>query len=228
MKPIENFVVMQIYVKNAMCPVQIRIWVWWFIIALNVCVASVAATNSISAWLTDGTINWGAWGTETNGFCAGINTSSRAVRGKTARHSVTVYVLTSKTNTQWNYLALRDAKFSKFELRDPSGAIVVSLPGRRIDRDLRDRIPVNDLPRARGTRSSGNMPDSWLLLSPGSPAILAEICLQDVYHIRKEGDYTLTICPAIYEFTRDRKAVLRIALPCVDTKMHLSPDVGGG
>jgi len=96
------------------------------------------------------------------------------------------------------------------------------LPGKRIDRTLRDRMLVSDLPRARGTLGARNMPDAWLVLTPGSPTVLADIPLQEVYHIEKEGEYPLTICPAIYEFTPDRKAVFRIDLPCVTTTIHLS------
>jgi hypothetical protein len=211
--------------SRANYPSCARRWACCCVLVFVVTAVPAATNTQISTWLADGTINWGIWGHETNGLCAGVLCASRGTPGKPTGQSLTVYVLTSNTNTAWKYLGVRDAKLSKFELRSPTGALMDPLPGKRIDRELRDRMLVSDLPRARGTLSARNMPDAWLFLTPGSPTVLADVTLQDLYCIEKEGQYAVTIWPAIYEFTPDRRAVFRIDLPCVSTTIHLSPSV---
>ena len=181
------------------------------------CTASTAAvTNTIPNELKDSATVWGA---EKDDFCAGF----RIWRGdgeKSPATTVTVFVLTSKTNALWNYVEAPENRFAKVELRDTNGVIIAPLQLTKLDADLPLTIVEEDLPT---TPRVIHLRRAWLILPPGTPEPLKEFHIENVYHIQKEGDYTLTICVAIYQFAPDRKSLLRRDLPCVTAKVHLVP-----
>lgn len=176
------------------------------------------ATNAtpLPEWLTGPRT---AWGGETNGLRAGLvwNDSS-------SKLGVTVLVLTFQTNTAWRYVAPPGKNFLKLELRDAQGVLLAPIKGKELNGDLPRRIRTDDLPHSpsAGIHNAG-MIENWLMLPPGLPDRLRDFFLQDVYKIEREGDYTLTVFPALYEFAADRKTVSRIDLLPVTIKLHLAP-----
>ena len=52
---------------------------------------------------------------------------------------------------------------------------------------------------------------------------LRRFIIQDVYPIKQEGEYLLTIWPVIYQFSTNEQFVTRIDLPPVSRKVHLRP-----
>jgi hypothetical protein len=125
------------------------------------------------------------------------------------------------------------AKFLKVELRGPDGKVLV--PVQKLDGFLPSTLPVKAFPRnARKERHDGNVDFQDGLYE--SPSEFDKFTLQDAYRIEKEGDYTLTVCCAIYvlpynghppaNVDYDKYQTLsatRVDLPCVTTKIHLAP-----
>lgn len=125
------------------------------------------------------------------------------------------------------------AKLLKVELRDPDGKVLV--PVQKLDGFLPSTLPVKAFPRnARKERHDGNVDFQDGLYE--SPSEFDKFTLQDAYRIEKEGDYTLTVCCAIYvlpynghppaNVDYDKYQTLsatRVDLPCVTTKIHLAP-----
>lgn len=181
--------------------------------------AMAGVTNKISTWLADGTINWGVWGAETNELCAGVNFVPLA-----QKHSnsgvVSIYVLTSKTNELWNYLTPPDGILAKLELRGPNGSIVGrKWLAKKMDGELPGIIQRRDL----AIDERHGLFKNQLLLLAGRPHSIRDFNIKDIYSIKEEGDYMLTVCVAVYEFAPDRNSAMRVDLPCVTTKIHLVP-----
>jgi hypothetical protein len=187
-----------------------------------ICIAAAGdVTNSISSWLKTGTIDWGIWGAATNELCAGVLLPPHTPNAS-ATQEVVVYVLTSRTNEFWNFLAPPNGKFARLELQDSNGVVVPLIWWReKLAGESPQSIKRENLPVGNGRR--GGMYLNLLGLTAGQPARFKEFKLQEVYQIKQEGDYTLTVCVAMYQFAPDRKSVFRIDLPCVTTKVHLMP-----
>jgi hypothetical protein len=127
----------------------------------------------------------------------------------------------------------RDAKFSKVELRDPDGKVLAPL--QKLDCSLPPSLQVSTFPRdSRQERHDGNI--DFLDRLYRSPSKLGGFTIQNAYRIEKEGDYTLTVCCAIYilpynghppaNVDYDKYQTLsatRVDLPSVTTKIHLAP-----
>lgn len=178
--------------------------------------AAAVDTNSIPKELREPAITWG---NDTNDLCAGLFVSQNNNPAPPIQ-TIDVFVLTSKTNAMWNYVEAPGNKFAKLELRDTNGVVIPPLKGKKLDDDLPQKIVEEDLPT---TPASIHLRRAWLMLPPSVPEPLKDFNIQDVYRITNAGDYTLKICVAIYQFAPDRKSVLRIDLPCVTTKIHLTP-----
>jgi hypothetical protein len=159
------------------------------------------------------------WGEERNGIRAGVDWE---VSGGM---NVQVVVLTFKTNAAWHYVAPHGKKFMTFELRDARGVLLAPLKGKQLDGELPQRILAKDLPLRRAVGHHGSSLEDWLLLAAGSPCAFRDVVIQDVYRIEQEGDYTLMVCVAIYEFAPDEESVSRIDLPPVKTKIHLRESI---
>ena len=126
-----------------------------------------------------------------------------------------------------------DAQFSKVELRDPEGKVLAPL--QKLDGSLPPSIQVGTFPRYPGQqRHAGNM--SFRDRLRRAPAELGKFTIQHAYRIEEEGDYTLTVCCAIYvlpykgrvpaNMDYDQYQTLsatRVDLPCVTATIHLAP-----
>jgi hypothetical protein len=51
--------------------------------------------------------------------------------------------------------------------------------------------------------------------------MLSEIQLREVYEIANEGNYTLAVRPAIYEYTQSGTNLVLVELPLLSTNVHL-------
>ena len=60
-----------------------------------------------------------------------------------------------------------------------------------------------------------DQPVDVFYLSAGYHHIFKEVNIQDVYPVKEDGDYTLTVCVAIYQFMPDKASVFRMDLPCL-------------
>jgi hypothetical protein len=124
-------------------------------------------------------------------------------------------------------------KFLKVELRGQDGRVLA--PVQKLDDSLPSTLPVKAfLQYAQKERHAGNIDFQDRLYR--SPSELGEFTIQNAYRIEKEGDYTLTVCCAIYilpynghppaNVDYDKYQTLsatRVDLPCVTTKIHLAP-----
>jgi len=162
-----------------------------------------------------------AWGVETNGFRAGVcwfETSGKM--------NIRTTVLTFKTNATWNYVAPPGKKFLKCELRDARGMLLTPLKGKKLDGEFSQVILTKDLPHSPAVGlHTPSMIENLLVLPAGLPGPFRHFFIEDVYRIDQEGDYTLTVCVAIYRFAPDRQSVSRIDLPPVTAKIHLRESV---
>ena len=125
------------------------------------------------------------------------------------------------------------AKFSKVELRDPDGKVLVPL--QKQDDSLPPSLQVRIFPRySLEKKHDGNIDFQDRLYR--SPSELGDFTIQNAYRIEREGDYTLTVCCAIYilpynglpptNVDYDKYQTLpatRADLPCVTAKIHLAP-----
>ena len=119
------------------------------------------------------------------------------------------------------------------ELRDPEGKVVAPL--RKLDGSLPPSIQVGTFPRYPGQqRHAGNMIFRDRLRR--APAELGKFTIQQAYRIEEEGDYTLTVCCAIYVLPYKGRvpanmdydqyqtlSAMRVDLPCVTATIHLAP-----
>jgi len=161
-----------------------------------------------------------AWGEETNGVRAGVDWEL------SGGMNVQVVLLTFKTNAAWHYVAPPGKKFLIFELRDARGVRLAPLKGKKLDGELPQRILTKDLPYrpASGAHHRSTI-DNRVLIAAGSPWAFRDIVIQDVYRIEQEGDYTLTVCVAIYQFTPDEQSVSRMDLPPITAKLRLRKSI---
>jgi hypothetical protein len=125
------------------------------------------------------------------------------------------------------------AKFSKVELRDPDGRVLAPL--QKQDGSLPPSLQVRAFPRySRQEMHDGNIDFQDRLYR--SPSELGAFTVQDAYRIEKEGDYTLTVCCAIYILpynghpptnvdydSYQTLSATRADLRCVTAKIHLAP-----
>ncbi len=177
-----------------------------------------------SVSLTDGEV----WGDMTNQWCAGVAWETMSL-GNRIVQNVSIAIKTSKTNGMSDYFVPPKKKLAKVELRDSQGMLLVPLKGKNLVGELPQQILIKDWPRypadpdPRGGRGVGGLLEGRLFLAPNSLAVPWGFYMQDMYRIEKEGDYTFTVCMAIYHFTNDKQSVVRMDLPCVSIPMRLTP-----
>ena len=86
---------------------------------------------------------------------------------------------------------------------------------------LPPRISAKDLPRwPYGDHGLRNL-IGFLTNSP--PALLCEMKLKDVYELPKAGEYSLTVCAAVYRFEANGNYLYRVDLPPISARIHLAP-----
>ena len=161
------------------------------------------------------------WGPVSNQFSAGLFWQTTD-RGQGALQGLKIVVKSTKTNELWGYLAPPTHKLAKVELRDSDGSLVTPLKGKKLDGDLPRQIRATALPQESLIRRSASGPEGPLELLPNLPVCPWEVSIQDIYHIEKEGDYTLSVTVAIYHFTPDEQSVVRMDLPPVTAHLHLT------
>jgi hypothetical protein len=105
------------------------------------------------------------------------------------------------------------------ELRTTSGQLVNSKSSYRNARSaFPDEIRSQKLPRIPWAHTLRGL----LSFRSGVPTHLGSFNLRDVFPTAGEGDYTLTVWPVVYQFSKDLKTVKRVDLPHVSLKIHLS------
>ena len=122
-------------------------------------------------------------------------------------------------NSLGGYIGSPNGKFEKCELQDSNGVVVPFLKGMELESHLPARISLKDFPRW----PNGGLKNHVAFFTNDAPFNLATINFNDVYRIKKEGDYLLRVCSAIYKFGTNADYLDRIDLPCVNAKIHLKP-----
>jgi hypothetical protein len=160
-----------------------------------------------------------AWGAVTNEFSAGIRWWTMPTKDEV----LNIYIKTSNTNAEWGYFVPADYKLAKAELRDTNGVLLIPIKGKELDGELPEMILYKDFPRlpAKHAHQPPGQLFGSLLLRPNEPTLFWEHFMHDIYHIEKDGEYTLTICVSLYHMTDDQKAFMRMDLPSVSIPMHL-------
>jgi hypothetical protein len=159
------------------------------------------------------------WGADTNLLCAGVRCLERG-SGTHHSQSFRVVVLTSKTNALPKFVAPPARKLRSLELRGPDGN---AIPLRKsVTSEMPQKISVKDLARTPETpRSAGIL--ERVYLKPRIPeAIAPDFRLQDVFYLKEDGDYILTVGVTLYELALDAQSVSRVDLPKVTVKLHLT------
>lgn len=156
---------------------------------------------------------WADWKEDTNGFRVEIYPTTEM-----GRTTLSVYVGSRVFDSHGEYVLGPNPRFSKFELRNSNDVVMPFLKGVTIQGESPAKIPIGTLPQRR---TGGSMDVIWFTTNSG-PKILTNIYLNAVYRIDCEGDYRLTVRPAIYEFGGD-SFLDRVDLPTVTTKVHLAP-----
>ena len=168
-----------------------------------------------------------AWSAETNGFRTGVWLSPDP---PTPAKEIEILVLPS-TNSGLRYVYPPSDKSPSLELRDTNGVVIQAIKN-KMDGELPQSISENHLRSWKSTfrmwgesflgRGHGVYYD-YFLIATNFPNMLKVVDISDVYKIKKEADYTLTVFPVIYKFETNYQYADRIDLPCVTTKIHLAP-----
>jgi hypothetical protein len=101
-----------------------------------------------------------------------------------------------------------------------------------VERDYPDTISDLEYPRANmdvsRSKKGGFFEISTGFVSNGPPCHIGYIKFNDIFSIKSEGDYTLTVQPVLYRMHYDggtfQGYLDRVDLPSVTTKVHLIPD----
>ena len=123
-------------------------------------------------------------------------------------------------NCLGGYVGSPNGKFEKFELLNSNGVVVPFVKGMALEGQLPSRISIKEFPRWH----DGGLKNVIGFFTNGVPDILSDVKLNELYRIPRVGDYTLTVCPAIYKFETNMDYLDRVDLPCVTTKVHLVPN----
>lgn len=180
-------------------------------------VAGVYRMNSNGVSILDTNVNamWtGVCVTGTNGirtqiYCSISNTLNPGV-------SIAFGSVLKESGPYYN---TPNGKFAKCELRDSSGNLIPPKKGKSMEAKFEPRISVKSLPR----RPTGVLKDIVGFRTNNGPRILGWFKIREVYEIKREDDYTLTICPVVYEMQTNYHFLDRVDLACVSTNIHLKP-----
>ena len=198
-------------------------------------------TNMADNW-------WGVWVEDTNGWRVNLRiypTNSPDMR-------MTVHVGSIVTNSGAGLLPTPDGKYAKLELLDANGKAVPTRRGAAAklyqgrNAVMVESECVNQHPPSADDASvEENYPDTisdleyprWKngsflyfsgFVSNGPPCHIGYIKFNDIFSIKTEGDYTLTVQPVLYRMHYDggtfQGYLDRVDLPSVTTKVHLVPE----
>ena len=194
------------------------------LILSSCCVEASESTNAPAPtwWENERSTIWTA---QSNSLRSGLAWSPDSSVQK-----MSLLLFSGNSNGPSDYVYTPGHKLSRAELRDPDGLVVPPrTPGSRLDAELAQKIAAEDLPKLEGGgpfRGRG-VDHEYVLLQPGGPSRVLDFAIADVYNVKKEGDYSLTLCPALYRFTTNRKFLICVDWPCVSVKIHLQPHPAG-
>lgn len=168
----------------------------------------------------------GVWKEDTNG----LRVEVLVVPSNSPNPLVLVSVGSRVINALGSFVAPPNAKLAKCELRDPHGGLVMPTGGPSVEGVFASTISSEDLPRYRekwrlfsGSSNGAGLKGLLRFTSNSPPDVLVRFQVGDVYRVREEGVYNLTVCPVIYAFGTNMAYLRRIDLPCVSAKLHLIP-----
>jgi hypothetical protein len=156
----------------------------------------------------------GTWKDGTNGLRVELKT-----RKENGQMAIDVGVGSVAFNSLGGYVGAPDGEFEKFELTDTNGVVVPFVKGASLEGHFPSIMSIKVLPRS----PFGELNNHIAFFTNGGPFTLSVIKFDDVYRIKNEADYTLTVCAVIYKFGTNLQYLDRIDLPCVATKIHLVP-----
>ncbi len=188
---------------------------WKALVMLSLCnsiIFSAAGqmdqTNPLASWFADKSLVWSG---ETNGFRVVIE-----VYQKSPNNDVYIWAVSSN-QLEIAYVHPPSGKPPRMELRDTNGITVPPLKG-KMDGNMPDKLRPADFPITPPATLY-----NYILFGRNAPALLSSFSLNDVYHVKQEEDYTLTVFPVIYKFEASYEYANRIDLPTITTKVHLKP-----
>jgi len=156
----------------------------------------------------------GVWKQDTNGLRAqllfvrtGEQTSLRLGVGSTVFNSL------------GGYVGSPEEAFLKFELRGSNGSVLPIEKGVRIISAPPAAISIGNLPRW----PEGDLKSHIGFFTNEGPCVLYDIKINDVYKIKNEDDYTLTVEFYVYKLRARSEYLDRVDLPCITAKVHLKP-----
>ena len=202
-------------------------------------------------WSTNMAVNWwGVWVDDTNtGWRVNLKISPT-----NAPSAMTVNVGSIVTNSGAGYLPTADGKYAKLELLDANGKIVQTKPGAALrlyeyggtnvarshpmpslqDASVEEDYPetISDTEYPRWKNGDGLQAGRFMkfagFVSNGPPCHIGYVKFNDIFSIKAEGDYTLTVQPVLYRMHHDggtfQGYLDRVDLPSVTTKVHLIPN----
>jgi hypothetical protein len=102
-----------------------------------------------------------------------------------------------------------------------------------VERNYPDTVSDLEYPRANmdfsRSKKGGFLEISTGFVSNGPPCHIGYIKFNDIFDIKAEGDYTLTVQPVLYRMHNDggtfQGYLDRVDLPSITTKVHLVPNV---
>jgi hypothetical protein len=187
-------------------------WIW--LLSLFACFGQ---TNKIdlTPWFTNKSF---IWSDETNKLRTGVWRSLGSLVNE-----VDILVLSS-TNAGLVYVYPPSGKIPKLELQDTNGLKIQPIKS-KMDGKLPQRLSADDLRvyHSDGLFMGHGVKYKYLMLGRDAPHLLKEFTIGDVYEIKKEADYKLTVFPVIYKFETNGQYADRIDLPPVSVKIHLMP-----
>jgi hypothetical protein len=192
---------------------------------------------------------WGVWAEGTNGWRVNV----RIYETNTPNVKMTVHVGSIVTNSGPGLLPTPDTKFAKLQLLDPNGKVVPTKPGSALalyeyggtnvsrphpmpswrDGSVEENYPatISDTEYPRWKSGWGQTAGRFVkfvgFVSNGPPCHVGYFRFNDIFSVKAEGDYTLTVQPVLYRMHSEGGSFQgyldRVDLPSVTTKVHLVP-----
>lgn len=205
------------------------------------------STNVAENW------GWGVWAEDTN---TGWRVNLCPINTNRIAEGVFVKVGSTAANSGAGLLPSPDGKYAKLELLDANGKAVPTKRGAALNLYQMQYIEqgplINDHPPSSGdatveriypdtisdleyARSNTESPSRkkgmfiWFagFASNGPPCRIGLIRFNDIFSIKSESDYTLTVQPVLYRMRYEggtfQGYLDRVDLPSVSTKVHLVP-----
>lgn len=195
----------------------INLLVTWSVILMPLTgLGQIFRTNDVATWLSNREITWSG---QTNGFWTGV------YRPIGVPNSINVAILSTNradVDNMFLYVLPPTDTFERLELRDTNGVLVP--PDKKAKGSLPYRIPASNMPHSSdGIYSGHGTVYQYFFIGSHYPGVFNEIAVNNIYHVKQEGDYTLSVCPIIYRFETNREYLDRVDWPCVSINIHLQP-----